>query len=873
MIARRLVSALVDGEEVSWRDAARLAESARDRQLVEDLRWIKSVSAARLQTPGEERPAPLPMWASAATWWAVLQIWTGSLALALGWSQPSRFAVAQVLLVGSFLFASLLLFFGGRRDIRARWLALVYALTAASFAHAFLPTGTVWITSLFSAVPVEALIPAAVWRFAQVFPKTARFSSFDRVVGVVAGLTLATGAALIAINLAIHLSPAVARSPLALLGRANGSWQFWALLYPLLLPGLLAPLVRAFAAPVAERQRVSLFTITLAGGMAPILVSGLIEEFAPDLAGWWTASPSARAVVDATVLGALLLVPPATTYAILTRQALTLRLVIERVTRYALARSSLAVLVTIPAMLLGWFFFLYRDQPISVVVSGGRGRVIAIWLAIATVLLVARRPLLRLVDRAFHSGDVDHAAALAGAIAALRGTAGVTPIVGLLAGQIRHVFGSAAAVLRMDARGDGQPMYGKVLPIPAESAILAIARGGHEPIVFHGAGSILELLPEADRGWVIDNAVEVVLPLNRAEGTTLALLAVGAKRDRFPWSKRDLSWLRALGDAAALALDNAFRETDTGRTSGKPWHASECRACGAVRAESASACGCGGDMQPALLPALLHDKFAVERCIGRGGMGVVYQGLDLALHRGVALKTLPYLDPESSARMRSEARAMGALSHPNIATIFGVEVWQRTPVLVMELLDGGTLADRLRGRVPVPVAEAIAICATIARALSALHRAGLIHGDIKPSNIGFAAGGTPKLLDFGLTTLIRAADSHDPALLAGTPQYLPPEAWDGAPATAAFDLWALSVVLFETLAGANPFAAEDFTEIKRRVRTTEPPDVRAWRDVPTPMAEMLTQCLHPRPELRPADAADWLNLVTNSDPHMTGRSA
>jgi protein kinase-like protein len=873
MISRRIVSALVDGEGVSWREASRLADTPRERQLVADLQWIESVSSAAIDDTHPPAGVRLPFWASMAMGWAQLQIAFGLAALALGAPHGSRFVVPQVLLVVSFWAASGILARGGTGDLRARWLALVYALTATSFAHAFLVSGG-WTARLFSHAAIEALIPAAVWRFAQVFPRTERFSRFDRLVGVVCTATLAVGCGLIAVNLLLFTVPALVRTPLALLDRGDHGWRFWAVVYPLALPGLVVPLLRASAASAAERRRVWHFTAALAFGMTPILAFGIVEQFAPGVAALWTDSPAGRALVDRVVLGALLLVPPATTYAILSRHALTIRFVLERATRYLLARSSLALLATIPASLLGLYLFEHRDESLSAMLAGTRGKGIVAWLGIAVAAVVVRRQLLALVDRAFRSSPIDHGRALAEAIAVLRGAAGITPVLGILAGHINRVFGSVAAVLRLDSAGNAQPLYGKAGLLPAGSAILAITRDAREPVTFHGTGSILDLLPPADRAWVDENGVELVLPLKRAEGDPLALLAVGARRDRFPWAQRDLDWLTALADAAALALDGAFREID--RADGgaaAEWQASECRACGAIQVHPGAACACGGDLQPALLPPLLHGKFAVERRIGRGGMGVVYQGRDLGLQRPIALKTLPHLDAEAAARMRAEARTMGSLMHPNVATIFTIELWQRTPVLVLELLEGGTLAQRLRRTGPLPPAEAIALCRILGSALSALHAGGLVHGDVKPSNIGFAANGVPKLLDFGLADLIRPLPLET-GMLAGTPQYLPPEAYEGRSSSAAFDLWALSVVLFEALTGVNPFAAPTLAGVKDRVRAPAPPDARAWRgDIPEPLASALTACLQPDSGRRPPTADAWLAAFARIDLSVIRRPA
>jgi serine/threonine protein kinase len=195
-------------------------------------------------------------------------------------------------------------------------------------------------------------------------------------------------------------------------------------------------------------------------------------------------------------------------------------------------------------------------------------------------------------------------------------------------------------------------------------------------------------------------------------------------------------------------------------------------------------------------------------------MGVVYGALDLALGRRVALKTLPRTSPEDAERLRRESRAMAAVTHPNLALILGAETWQGTPVLVLEYLAGGTLEARLAAG-PLRPAEAFDVAARMARVLERVHKAGLLHRDVKPSNVGFAEDGEPKLLDFGLVQILSdvvtgaGGPLADAPLqetgFAGTPLYMSPEALEGRRPDPAVDLWGLAVVAFEAAAGRHPF--------------------------------------------------------------------
>jgi serine/threonine-protein kinase len=241
------------------------------------------------------------------------------------------------------------------------------------------------------------------------------------------------------------------------------------------------------------------------------------------------------------------------------------------------------------------------------------------------------------------------------------------------------------------------------------------------------------------------------------------------------------------------------------------------------------------------IPRLIAGKFRVERRVGAGGMGVVYQGEDLTLNRAVAIKTLPQMAPDQAMQLRREARAMAAVVHPNLATIYGSESWHGIPILIVEYLPRGTLTQRLTSG-PMSLAECLQTGVTLCDVIGALHQAGILHRDVKPSNIGFASDGTLKLLDFGLAHLLatstpdRFATAERQTMVGaertphaeerwsitsdgrvlGTLLYLSPEAIAGEPPDPSFDTWSICVVLFEALTGQNP--AQDTSPVKTVLR-------------------------------------------------------
>ena len=204
--------------------------------------------------------------------------------------------------------------------------------------------------------------------------------------------------------------------------------------------------------------------------------------------------------------------------------------------------------------------------------------------------------------------------------------------------------------------------------------------------------------------------------------------------------------------------------------------------------------------------------------------------------------------------LKPEAWAMATLTHPAVAEIHGIESWRGRPFLVVEFLPRGTLADRLR-RGPVPAWSAVSIAARLADALAALHEAGYLHGDVKPSNVGFTWRGSPKLLDFGL-----ARETDDPAAGGGTVRYLSPEVLSGRPAAEADDVWSLCVLLFEMVSGEHPFAGGGDTveriadRIRRRRLAGGARSAAAGSDASAVVAAFAASMLTARRTARPATA-------------------
>jgi Tol biopolymer transport system component len=272
---------------------------------------------------------------------------------------------------------------------------------------------------------------------------------------------------------------------------------------------------------------------------------------------------------------------------------------------------------------------------------------------------------------------------------------------------------------------------------------------------------------------------------------------------------------------------------------------------------------------PALLlaPGTPIGPYRVVQLLGAGGMGEVYRARDSKLGRDVAIKILPHIfttDPERTARFDREARLLASLNHPHIGAVYGVEALDGVPALVMELVEGEDLAQRI-ARGPIPLADALPMATEIAEALEVAHEQGIIHRDLKPANIKVRDDGTIKVLDFGLAKALDPPPSgtgdagNSPTMPAhptqagvilGTAAYMSPEQARGRPADKRADIWAFGAVLYEMLTGRALYAGETASEILARVIEREPDLSSLPTATPTTIRALLGRCLTKDPRTR-----------------------
>jgi eukaryotic-like serine/threonine-protein kinase len=533
----------------------------------------------------------------------------------------------------------------------------------------------------------------------------------------------------------------------------------------------------------------------------------------------------ARARLTDAVLAALValysLGPLSLAYAVLRHRVFDLGVILRRGLQYALARRLLVSAVPVLAAVFVLDLLLHGDQPILAVFRA-RGWIYAGLVAFAAIAYTQRQSWLDALDRRFFREQYDarrvlrevveevHAAksfeeeaprAVAHIEAALH-----PEFAGLLVREPRE---TSYRTLAAAPAGKSPP------PLHKDSKLLALMRLLGKPLEVPQteSGWLQQQLPHEETDFLRRARIDLLVPVTTGAQGTEAILALGSKRSEEPYSGEDQDLLVTIAASLAILLEKppavAAPRTDIFE---------ECPQCGVCYDSNSTRCAQeGARLVPVILPRLLQDRYRLERRLGRGGMGTVYAASDISLERRVAVKVIRedlVGSAEAAERFRQEARAAASFAHANVVRVydFGVAGGTRA-FLVMEILEGSTLRERLRLQKRFASAGILTILDEVGAALGAAHRRHLVHRDIKPENIFLVtieSGEIAKVLDFGLAKFVSTSAEQPtvdtaPGAVLGTLRYMSPEQRRGEAAHHAWDLWALAVVTYEMLTGAYPF--------------------------------------------------------------------
>jgi hypothetical protein len=894
-VLTRIAGAVADGEAVDWDGAQRvLPESHRGIA-----RALRTIAESGSGSSGDARGAGTTArhaWRTAWWLWAILGLGAFHVGLGLaGWLlghrhaglSPGTWGLAATVVFGG---AALWLTWAGSRDPRALWLAGVFITVASAFAY--MPAGGFqaslaprWtIRPWWNAILVEVFLPLCLWCFVRAFPRVLHLERTERLVRAAIVVSAAAGSVLFLSNLVGALGGAQTSPPHGwnVLRLGHESLVYWGVIVALAAPALPVSFLRARSAAPSERRRVGRFALSLTLGLGPLFLEVLAEALIPPFRHWMDA-PSANVVGFLILFPPFLSIPLVTAHAVVAERLLDVRPLLGRAARYLLARTTLFLLMAMPLVALAVYLYERRTEPLADLVSGPEGLLLLSTAGAGFLLLASRERLTRRLDLMFDRSQADWSRLRLRAGQMIRQGHTTREAAGNLLVELARELQIDAAALLIAARDRRWfvPLAGQARPLRGDTALHVLAAADPSPLSTDPGDprSVFTLLPAEDQRWVLDTRTALLVPLAGSGGESAGLLALSAKRTEVLFTEDERWELSGLCQAVALALENRglheALQPVSPRAEEEELPATECPRCRRVHPTEQERCACGTPLVVAPLPRVLLGKLELRERLGQGGMGLVYRAFDRELERSVAVKTLPRVSEEATQRLRQEARSMAAVSHPAVAIIYGVESWQGLPFLVVEHLAGGTLARRLGS--PWAVEEALRLGVDLADALDAIHRRGLLHRDVKPSNIGFDGEGHPKLLDFGLARLVQpsgeASDGGRPIVerpwtqlgesastrsrgLAGTPLYLSPEAVAGEAPGPLQDLWGLTLVLFELIAGVHPFRANGLQRTLDRVRHGHLDDLRHWAPAcPEPVALLFARALHRDPRKRPASAA------------------
>lgn len=716
------------------------------------------------------------------------------------------------------------------RSPSSRHLAASFLLIAVSYSTPLLRVAIAgaspWLASyaqLLLNSSIEVFLSYQTWSFFQTY-FTRKPMWMIRAVTGLSYLSLAIGVFLVIVNLLPSSLHGV------LLQRfvpgAQGSY-FQLSAYSPLLPLFPAIIAMFFYTSGVELRKVAVLVLGI-GFTIPATIIILASAVVPGFMEFVTQPlPSAFFISFINLL--LMLSPLTITYAIIVFSRESYEGDLSNMVLYQISIALIYSFMVVPCIGIAWYLYSMRELQLSSLFDDRRVYLLLLCIAGLAFMYTRRLELVNGIATFFYrkpysvseayarisdgSHNVSNAPALLqDAITVIEETLSPVSIAGYL-----HDPHKEALI----------PLSGNAGPIELDDAhYSSLQLSSTSPV----AGSVLFDIQALNPG-------KAVLLIRNAGGEFSACVLLGEKKNGDAYDQEDRKFLVMVQEILEIVFANLVKEVnDPAHDFLIPFEAArECTTCQALYTPQQKTCpACSARLSLASIPYLLNKKYHLVSKLGMGEFGQVYLGTDNTLARKVAIKSLPATASKIDQEfLKKEALLMAQVSHPNLAIVYGIEFWHNRPLLVVEYLPGGTLETYLEaGNLDI---DRGAVIKNLCNAVAYAHEEGVLHLDIKPSNIGFSKQKDIKLLDFGTAHLVKSITAQSDATgsleltmeqarrtsvsrtLLGTPIYMSPEAHSGAAPNPSFDLWSLTVVIIELLTGIHPFIRNNWGETHRSI--------------------------------------------------------
>ncbi len=613
---------------------------------------------------------------------------------------------------------------------------------------------------------------------------------------------------------------------------------------PYLVAGLIVLLLNFREADELGKRRMRVLMASIPLALLPII---FFDFIAPPIENLLEIQFFSTALWRELATGLPIVVaPPIFAYAVVKHRVIPISFIIRRGIQYLFAKNGLRLLVLIPAIGIAWNIMADPDRTLSDLIFQNSASFYVYALLAAIFALLSRYRLNEWIDRRFFRQQIDQESFFRGLTDNVKASDSIQTLSRLVSNQIQEAFHPKSLHFFFEDPNDNNFSSGfssddrsKNLRLPAESPILLFMNEIDGATEFPSATANL---PAYETTWLERLDTRLLVPMQGTQGKLAGFISLGEKESETTYSSREKELLESLANQIALVHENISLKTRMRQEQeiknqilsrfdeGNINLLKECRSCGRCYDRSAEFCAdCNSELIFTLpVERTIEKRYRLEHLLGKGGMGAVYAATDLRINRTVALKILSgslFGNHDAQARFEREARTAGKLNHRNIVTVFDYGTLSTEGAfLVMELVEGETLAKVLRREHLLEKSVVIKWLGQVFDGLIAAHEAGIIHRDLKPDNILVTtlADGTVRLciLDFGLARIREGESSKTVTVtgaVIGTLGYMSPEQLNGEKVDERSDLYSMAVIIYECLFGSRPFVGRTYMELLQAV--------------------------------------------------------